>query len=172
MGRQIEYYMELDSYKLLVKKAFELGFKVIEGQNNIKIYNCFDGIVFPKQHLYFYLEEAGNLIIKDNGYLDLFSSPLIESGFSFINANKKEITKSRLWVSSGSWLDNDTFIQRDKILDKRYSALVRFVKKLAPNTEVEVKSQNPMYDGKKFINKVYITPFLLEKINSSEYDCI
>jgi hypothetical protein len=172
MGRQIEYYMELASYKLLVKKAFELGFKVIEGQNNIKVYNCIDELVFSKGHFYFYLEEAGQIVIKDNGYLDLFSSPLIESGFSFINENKKEITKSRLWVSSGSWSNNDTYIQRDEVLDKKYSVLMRFVKKLTQYKEVGVKAQNPMYEGKKFIKKVYITPFLLEKVLLGEYDCI
>ena len=29
MGRQINYYMDLESYELLVQKAFKLGFKVI-----------------------------------------------------------------------------------------------------------------------------------------------
>ena len=53
MGRQIEYYMELDSYKLLVKKAFELGLKVlIKEQNRFKIYNDFEEINFSRDTMY------------------------------------------------------------------------------------------------------------------------
>lgn len=173
MGRQIEYYMELDSYKSLVKKAFDLGFKVIiEEQNNVKIYGCFETLTFSKRSMYFYLEEAGQLIIKENGYIDSLSSPLIKSGFSYINEKKKEISKSRIWVSTGFWSNNEEFIHRNEVLDKKYSSLMRYIKKLAPFTEVEVKAQNPMYEGKKFIRKVYITPFLLKKIEAGEYNCI
>lgn len=173
MGRQIEYYMELDSYKSLVKKACDLGFKIIiEEQNNVKIYSCFETVTFSKHSMYFYLEEAGQLIIKENGYIDSLSCPLIESGFSYINEKRKEISNSRIWVSTGFWSNNEKFIHRNEVLDKKYSSLMRYVKKLAPFTEVEVKAQNPMYEGKKIIRKVYITPFLLKKIESGEYNCI
>ncbi len=172
MGKQIEYYMELESYKLLVKKAFDLGFKVIEEQNNLRICCCFEEVTFSQHGMYFYLEEAGELIVKENGHIDLLRSPLVESGFSYINEKKKEISNSRLWVSTGFWSNSEEFIRRDEVLDKKYSSLMRFVKKLAPYTEVGVKVQNPMYNGKKFIRKVYITPFLLKKIEAGEYDCI
>ncbi|WP_155889914.1 hypothetical protein [Peribacillus kribbensis] len=32
MGKQIGFYIELDSFNLLVKKAFKLGFKVLQGR--------------------------------------------------------------------------------------------------------------------------------------------
>lgn len=172
MGKQIEYYMELDSYKLLVKKAFELGFKAIEKLNKTTICNCLEEVTFLQQGIYFYLEEAGELIVEEDGYIDILRSPLIESGFSYINEKKKEIRNNRLWVSTGFWSKEEEFIYRSPMLDKKYSSLMTYVKKLAPYTEVEVKAQNPMYDGKKFIRKVYITPFLFEKIKKGEYDCI
>lgn len=173
MGRQIEYYMELDSYKLLVKKAFDLGLKVlVKEQNRFKIYNDFEEINFSRNEMYFFLEEAGPVIITQNRYIDSSRSPLVETGFSFINEKKKEISKSRIWVSTGFWNNSEEFMYRNEILDKKYSALMRYIKKLAPYTEVWIKAQNPMYDGRKMIRKVYITSFLLKKIESGEYDCI
>jgi hypothetical protein len=171
MGRQIEYYMELDSFKLLVKKAFELGFRVLEEQSNFKICSSFNEVTIWEK-IYFYLEEAGQLVVNENGYIDTFRSPVVESGFSFINERKKTISKARIWVSSGFWNDDDDYIKRNELLDKKYSSLIRYVKKVAPYTEVEVKAQNPIYNGKKFKSKEYITPFLLHKIKLGEYDCI
>lgn len=171
MGRQIEYYIELESFKLLVKKAFELGFKVLQGQNDLQICSSFNEVTFWNR-IYFYLEEDGQLIVKDYGYIDTSSSPVVESGFSFIDEKKRTISKARIWVSSGFWESDDNFIKRNELLDKKYSSLMRYVKKFAPYTEVEVKSQNPIYDGKKFKSKEYITPFLLNKIKLGEYDCI
>jgi hypothetical protein len=172
MGRQITYYMELESYKLLVEKAFRLGFKAIERQNSVRICERFDEVTFLHYGMYFHLQEVGQLIVKENGYINTSSSPLIESSFSYINEKKKEVSSARLWVSNGFWSNEDGFIHREEVLDRKYSSLVRYVKKLAPYTEVEVKAQNPMYDGRKFIEKIYITPFLLKKVNSGEYDCI
>lgn len=172
MGRQINYYMEVDSYKLLVKKALELDFKVIDRLSNFKIYSYFEEVNFSKNELYFYLEEAGGLIVKENGFIDTLSSPIVESGFSYINDNKKEVSTARLWVSTGFWNNESEFIGRSEILDKKYSSLMRFVKKVAPYTEIKVKARNPLYNGKKFVRKEYITPFLLEKAKSGEYDCI
>lgn len=170
MGRQIDYYMELESYKLLVKKTFELGFKVIQ-LDHLQIHSSFNEIT-SWDNIYFYLEEAGQLIVNDNGYIDTSSSPVVESGFSFINEKKSTISKARTWVSSGSWGNDEEFIKRNELLDKKYSSLMRYVKKLAPYTEVEVKAQNPIYDGKKFKSKEYITPFLKNKIKLKKYDCI
>jgi hypothetical protein len=174
MGRQIEYYMELDSYKLLVKKALELGFKVIQEQNELQICSSFNEVTSwdRRDRIYFYFEEVGQLIVKDNGYIDTSSSPVVESGFSFLNEKKRTISKARLWVSSGSWRNEEEFIKRNELLDKKYSSLMRYVKKLAPYTEVVVKEQNPIYEGKKFKSKEYITPFLLNKIEIDNYDCI
>ncbi|MFC4323239.1 hypothetical protein [Litchfieldia salsa] len=174
MGRQIEYYMELESYKLLVKKAFELGFKVIHMTNDLQICSSFNEIRAwdSRDRIYFYLEEAGQLIVKENGYIDTFFSPVVESGYSYLNEKRKTITKGRIWVSSHSWRNEGDFNKRSGLLDKKYSSLMRYVKKIAPYTEVEVKAQNPIYEGKKFKSKEYITPFLLNEIKQNKYDCI
>jgi hypothetical protein len=95
---------------------------------------------------------------------------VVETGVSYIDERKRTISNSRIWVSSGYWRSEEIFIKRNELLDKKYSSLMRYVKKLAPYTEVEVKAQNPLYNGEKYRRKVYITPFLLNK--TGEYDCI
>ena len=57
MGKQINYYMDLESYKLLVQKAFKLGFKVVvEDKKDIKIYDSIENIEFRQMGMYFYLD--------------------------------------------------------------------------------------------------------------------
>lgn len=66
MGRQINYYMDLESYKLLVQKAFNLGFKVVvEDKKNIKIYDSIENVEFKQIGIYFYLEEVGELVFSE-----------------------------------------------------------------------------------------------------------
>lgn len=173
MGRQINYYMDLESYELLVQKAFKLGFKVIvEDKGDIKIYDSIENIEFKQNGMYFYLEEAGELVFYKDRYLDKNKSPLVEAGFSWIYESQKEISRARLWVSTGYWNENKEFIHRNQLLDKKFSSLVRYVKKLAPYTEIEIKSINPRSNYEKYTSKEYITPFFLEMIKSSEYDCV
>lgn len=99
MGRQINYYMDLESYKLLVQKALKLGFKVVvEDKKDIKIYDSIDNIEFKQMGMY-------------------------------------------------------------------------YVKKLAPYTEIEMKSSNPRCNCRTYITKEYITPVFLEMIKSGGYSC-
>ena len=38
--------------------------------------------------------------------------------------------------------------------------------------EIEVKSQNPDYEGRYFLRKVYITENLYEKVKNKEYEIL
>ena len=166
MGRQLNYYMEVDVFKQLVQKAFDLGFIFIEESSikskdsryygEFKKYQSIDNIDFSIQEVkyYFYLEDAGEIIVKDNGFIDIHQSPVIEVGYSRIDENA--IPSSRIWVSSG-YYENETFINRPDILDEKYSSLARFVKKLAPYTDTIIKYPN----NKTYRSKEYITPYLL-----------
>ncbi|MCI6738388.1 MAG: hypothetical protein MR593_09750 [Intestinibacter sp.] len=172
MGKQINYYMDLESYKLLVQKAFKLGFKVVvEDKKDIKIYDSIENIEFRQMGMYFYLQEVGELVFSEDGYLDRDRSQLIEAGFSCIYEYQKEISRARLWVSTGYWNENEGFIHRNQLLDKKYSSLVRYVKKLAPYTEIEMKSSNPRCNCRTYITKEYITPVFLEMIKLGGYSC-
>ena len=177
MGRQINYYMDVDSFKQLAQKALDLEFTIIE-QRSIK-YD--DGLYHGEQTAYhsiveidfsiqrarycFHLEEADPLIVSDNGFIDKLQSPVIEAEYSIIYENM--ISRSRLWVSTGYYNGAGTFINRSDILDRKYSVLARLVKKLAPYTEIPVKHQN----GETSIFKEYITPYLLDLVNKGQCEC-
>jgi threonyl-tRNA synthetase len=177
MGRQINYYMELDSFKLLAQKALDLGFKIIKQlsvpsdngkyHGEYKEYLSLDKIDFsnPSERYYFYLEEAGEIVFR-NGFIESHKSPVIEAGYSKISNNM--ISRNRLWVSTGYWDDIGTFIKRQDILDKKYSSLARYVKKLVSYTKIPVRFPN----GSTYIAKEYITLYLLNLINTTQYECV
>ena len=58
-------------------------------------------------------------------------------------------------------------IKRPDCVTKAYESLARYVKKLAPYTEVEYRPANPIYDKVK--NKIYITPQCLELVRDYDY---
>jgi len=176
MGRQINYYMETESFQRLTQKALDLGFIFIEqlsvGSENssfhgeCKEYQLLNTIDFSyKANYYFYLQEAGKIVLR-NGFIDSDRSPVIAAGYSKIHENI--ISRNRIWVSTGYWDDYEIFSSRSDILDKKYSALARYVKRLAPYTEIPIRFQN----GKIHVLKEYITPYLLNLINTTHYECV
>lgn len=76
-----------------------------------------------KTNYYFYMPEAGTLMAQQIpfqseqliGY-NAAGNTIIEAGFSFIHDNKKEITKSRLFVISGYYNETGEYIARPKCL--------------------------------------------------------
>ena len=176
MGRQINYYMEADSFKLLAQKALDLGFVIVE-QLSVKVenglyygkfkqYQSLSDMDFSVQcvQYYFHFEEAGEIVSSD-GFIDIHQSPVVESSYSVIHENK--ITRGRIWISTGYYDDTDKFISRSDILDKKYSALARFVKKLTLYTEIPLKFPN----GQIHAYKEYITPYLLDLIDTTQNEC-
>lgn len=168
MGKQIEYYSEMDSYMLIVNKAIELGLKIITKDNNIIASIEEDNIY--NEIKYFYLEEAGSLKLRENGIIDILESPIIEANPPYTNDGK--VYKSRLWVSSGFWMNEDIFIKRDKMLEKKYDAIVRYLKKITNYVEIEVKAKNPDYERRYFLRKIYITETLYDKVKNKEYEIL
>ncbi len=168
MGKQIEYYSEMDSYMLIVNKAIELGLKIITKDNNIIASIEEDNIY--NEIKYFYLEEAGSLKLRENGIIDILESPIIEANPPYIKNRK--VYKSRLWVSSGFWMNEDSFVKRDKKLEKKYDAIVRYLKKITNYVEIEVKDKNPDYERRYFLRKIYITETLYDKVKNKEYEIL
>jgi len=169
--------MDLDGFKQLAQKALDLELKIIQelsvkGDDGLyygeyKTYQSLDEIDFSVlgARCCFYLEEAGKLVFSKGGFIDEGKSPVIEAGYSIIYDSM--ISKARLWVSTGYYDDNEAFINRSDFLDKKYSTLARYVKKLAPYTEIPVRHQN----GKTSIFKEYVTPQLLDLLNTKQCEC-
>ena len=167
MGRQIQYYMELEMFMLVTKQALELGFTIIQGKKDFTILKSIDSVDF-NQRLYLYLSlDNYPLRISNNGFIDELSCPIIEAGFSRINDQNLQISNARLWVSSGFWDNGEKYITRSDELDKKYSMLVKYIKKSTIFTEVEVRT----HSGMKVKSKEYITPFCLDLVKTKQYEC-
>ena len=78
------------------------------------------------------------------------------------------VVKSYDGGESINYYDADgNLIKRPDCVTKVYESLARYVKKLAPYTEVEYRPANPHYD--KIKRKVYITPQCLALVREQDY---
>ena len=137
---------------------------------------CYSG----REKVFFHLPEAGEITIKtrddDSEYIDSgytsSSNALIQAKYSYIinELERKHITSARLYCISGYYDSNGEYIPRPDSLTKVYSSLARFVKRIAPYTELtetRVSMSDENY-GKEYeyARKVYITQACLElKVN-------
>lgn len=178
MGKQINYYIgyedflsvaqaALDSGCIIYRQSFENGkFKLISGTTLDTIRpNC--------TGYYFHNPEIGNFdieLISEKQYVpyDLLLNA-IEAGFSIPKEEKHLIMSNRLYVITGLYADNGDWVSRSDMLTKLYNQLVRVVKKKAPYTEVEHFVVNPMYEGKKFKSKKYISSDYYDLVKNKEY---
>lgn len=149
MGKQINYYMDYESFLKVAQVALNEGCMILSSKHTSeKQLPCADLSIITKDHLnyYFYLPELGELnYAKDNlgnyyvnfGYNDSALS-MIEAGFSkkVENAKEKSIAKNRLYVMTG-YYRNAEWIARPDRLEKVYKKLVREAKKVAPKTGIE-----------------------------------
>lgn len=183
MGKQINYWMEYEPFLLVAKKAIDLGCTIIkEDRATGKVMESSDiSIITPDENrYYFHLPEAGKIIIKkrenDSEYIDdgytSSGNTLIQAGYSYIinETKRKCITRARLFCISGYYNSDGEYISRPDCLTKVYNSLARFVKKVAPYTEltdIALSICDEDY-GKKyeFTHKEYITQACLElKVN-------
>lgn len=170
MGKQINYYMEYESFLLVAEKALELGCEIIRDRDGkiIRGYTT-DVITRDINRYYFRVPEAGEIATEERygktyvkrGYCASGAS-IIEAGYSFFRPEKKEIQRERLFCISDYFDEDGNLIKRPDCVTKIYESLARYVKKIAPYTELEHYVANPMYEGRKFTTKEYITPKCLE----------
>lgn len=143
MGRQINYYMEHESFLQAAQLALDCGCEIVKQDLDIRptkvIRTRNISAITPGDWMFwFYVPEAGRLVIKtdesgervEHGYLRESGSVLIEAGVSFIDEEKKTISRSRLYIQSGHYDENNVWIPRLKCVDDIYNKLVRRVKKL------------------------------------------
>lgn len=179
MGKQLNYWMDYSSFVLLAKKALELGFiiyrekpdangKVICG-TNIEV------ITEGEKNYYFYLPMAGKIeIINRNGIKHVRNNPsngnvVVEAGYSHVNekSNPKKITRSRIYCSSGYYDNNRNYIERPESLTQAYNSLAKYVKKIAPYTELHdsrISLKNENYGQTvEYNHEEYVTDWCLQK---------
>lgn len=196
MGKQINYWMDYESFLLVAQKAINSGCTIIkEDLASGKVFESKDiAIVTPygkfcRTAYYFHLLEAGPIkILTVNGKECLDSSftatgnAVIEAGYSFTvneptgvagTQRKKEIRRSRLYCTAGYYDENKIYIQRPDCLTKVYNSLAKYVKKIAPYTEftdvlTSTKAEN--YGEKyEYKHKEYITQTCLDMVNNEGY---
>ena len=175
MGKQINYYMEYDSFILLAKKAIELGCEIMPFSDEVLKRGCSPDILSKDNLSYcFHVPEAGEIATEHysgeecvvRGY-SASGSTIIEAGFSFMNSKDKFITRSRIYCITDYYDANGNLVKSPDCVTKVYDSLARFVKKLAPYTEVEYRPANPLYDKVK--KKIYITPQCLALVREQDY---
>ena len=171
--------MDYENFVLLAQKAIELGFVIYRNkpdENGKVIYGTNTDIVTKdERQYYFYLPAAGEIeILVCNGIEKVncgieYGNVIIEAGYSYVNenCNPKKITRGRVYCSSGYYDKDGEFVNRPEILTKAYNSLARYVKKLAPYTELHdlmVSSREENYGQTvEYIHKEYVTAWCLQK---------
>ena len=185
MGKQINYWMDYDNFLLVAQKAVDLGcFIIKEDALTGKIIKSKDiGIIKEdRKDYYFYLAEAGDIETRVINGRELVKyscgaggNCMIEAGYSYItnSGKKKEISRARLYCISGYYDESGEYIERPESLTKVYHSLARFVKKVAPYTEltdVLISSRDENYGEKiEYKHKEYVTESCLKMRNEEGY---
>ncbi len=179
MGKQINYFIEYDNFILLAQKALEIGCKILKEdlQTGIVIESDSTDII-SKECLdyYFYIPETGKYKVEkignreriDYGY-NASGLTMIEASMSKIFEKDKRISRGRLYCITNYYDEKENIIKRPDLTTKIYNTLARYVKKIAPYTEVEHYVLNPMYDGEKFLTKEYITTECLSYVEKDDF---
>lgn len=177
MGKQINYYMGYKDFLSVAKAALDSGCKIYRHSFERGKWHLYEGAdldIIKEDCLqyYFYLPEAGKPNIKlksGHQHIAFDSMPyVIEAGFSIADTKNRFINRNRLYLMTGQYADDGSWIARPDSLTKLYNKLVRAVKKAAPYTEVEYFAVNPMYDNKRK-SKEYISGEFLELVQNVDY---
>ena len=162
MGKQINYYMEYESFLIVAQKALEFGAVILKRTSEGKILQSSDiSIITPDYGRYvFYFPEFAPLVIHDleNGQqkFDCFATAsgnaMIEAGFS--RCEGRTINRARLYIQSG-YCRNSDYISRSEEMTSVFHKLVRLVKKL---TKYQFVAGSPC--------KEYISPHYLDLIEN------
>lgn len=180
MGKQINYYLEFESFKLIAQKALDLGCEIVRedlskfAKTKVTV-SCDLSILTDEDGAYyfFHLPEAGKLKINnyecgerlDHGFNESGNS-IIEAGYSRVSDAEKRVSSSRLYLTTGYFDKNENFIYRPDCIVKVYNSLARYVKKLAPYTELtdtytSIREEN-YGQPVEYQHKEYVTPFCLD----------
>lgn len=181
MGKQIEFYIEYELFVSVAQKALDCGCKIIKVDTvkGVVIESDSVDVISSDYHgcwYYFNVPEAGEYRVDRTGdreQLDHgFSSSgntLIEASPTRIRSDGKKLTRGRLYCISGYYDEEGQWIERPECVNRIYNSLARYVKKIAPYTEVEHYVVNPMYSGRKVTSKEYISKECLSLAENQDY---
>lgn len=176
MGKQINYWLEYESFRQLAHKALDLGCEIVRenlGKNKRSMVTVSHELDMITDELgayyYFHLPEAGNIEIKEyecgerlNRGFNECGNAVIEAGFSRVWEDDKRIVRERLYLQTGYYDKDENYIYRPDCIVKVYNALARCVKRLAPYTEITRTMVTRSGDRKDYKIKEYISPYCLE----------
>ena len=165
MGKQINYYMEYESFLQIAEKALELGAVIIKQRSDGAIHQSSDiDIITPDYGRYvFFFPQYGPLIIhnlengrqKLDGYATASGNAMIEAGFS--RCEGRTISRARLYIQSG-YYSGQVYIARSSEMTSAYRKLERIIKKLTKYQEIS---------GRHY--KEYVSPYYLDLIENFGY---
>lgn len=169
MGRQINYYLELDGLLSLSERALSLGCQIVREDLWAGCVTAGHdiGLIAGEEHVryYFHLPAAGPLMVETfdgKERLRRFACPcenaVIEAGFSRILPETREIVWARLFSSSGYYDQTGAFLSRPRCIDRVYSTSARLVKKLAPSTSVTNAYISTCGQERTYTRREYISP--------------
>ena len=180
MGRQINFYIEENSYKQVVEKALSIGFVVlyqecVGGQRGhweyeYHWYETMPDFSFDKRH-YFYNPGLGGFrntldnkeyltweeIKERKLFLGCIFAPMIEASCSFVSDKDKFIVSNRLYICSDYYDFQDVLVKQSEEFIKQYETLVKVIKKLAPIRKLACK---PPYEN--CVRKEYMTDYMFK----------
>lgn len=184
MGKQINYWLEIDGFKPLAQKALELGCEIVRedlskyDRTRVTVSRDLDIITDENGAWYFFhLPEAGKIEIKEfdcgerlNHNFNECMNSIIEAGYSRVITEEKHIRRARLYLSTGYYDKNEVFIYRPDCIVKVYNSLARYVKKLAPYTEITRSYIDRNGAKAEYKIKEYISPYCLGLFENEGYD--
>ena len=183
MGKQINYWLEFEGFKVLARKALDLGCEIVREdlgkfeKTRVTVSRDLNLITDEKGAYYFFhLPEAGNIEIQEldcgkrlNHNFSESGNSMIEADFSRILTEEKRILRARIYLETGYYDKNDVYIYRPDCIVRVYNSLARYVKKLAPYTEITRQFINRGGEPDEYKTKEYISPYCLELLTKDGY---
>ena len=161
MGRQINFYMDLEKEKKLIEYLMEQQLIIFSSPNkcnNINNYMLYKDLYITLNEKCF--RELSKNIKEDNFYIDVYVSNVIEYMRTRIDINQKSISYGRLYIVTSYFDNNSKLIYKDYELVKVYEKLVRWIRKNCPMTE---------YIQNNKLKRAYMSSGIKELVEKEEY---
>jgi len=183
MGKQINYWLEHESFKLLAQKALDLGCEIVREDlskyetSKVTVSRDLDRITDENgAYYYFHLPDAGKIEMKDcdcgkrlNNSFNECANSIIEAGYSRVLTDKKRILRARLYLATGYYDKNNVYIHCPDCIVKTYNSLARYLKKLAPYTEITRYKNSAGIECGEYKTKEYVSPYCLDLWKNQGY---
>ena len=181
MGKQINYYMDYESFLKVAQAALDEGCLIIRDESKPeppKPSNDLSVITEKWMRYGFYLPELADLEygIDSSGNFHVnksfnqLSLAVIEASFSKKLIGKGDgtpfVSTARLYIPTGNYIKDGEWNARSERITKIYNKLARLVKKMAPSISLEVddidynEEENVVQIKRPY--KAYISPACME----------